>query len=526
MSAPSPAPIPAIPRPSDGSPREIRTVRIFDTTLRDGEQCPGATLYPAEKVRIARQLEKLGVDVIEAGFPASSQDDAEAVRLVGAAVRCPVAALARCVPADIQSAADAMAAMPPAQRLLHGVLRTSPFQRDRKLHLSPPEILDLIRTSVAHARRLCPNVLFSAEDAFRTETPFLVRALQTALDAGATELNIPDTVGIALPEDVRAFVAYLRSQIPALAAGTHLHIHCHNDLGLATANSLAAVEAGATTVHCTINGIGERAGNCPLEELAVAIRTRPDAAPLATHVRATELYATSRLVSNLTAISPQPHKPVVGANAFAHESGIHQDGLLKDPRTYEIIPPASVGRSPRAELVLGRHSGRAGFVDHIVRLGINLPPDKLQALYAAFQALADKKRIVYDDDLLVLLKDHFSDIPPVYLLHSLSVSAGTSTTPSATVELERDGIRQSATTGGTGPVDAAFHAIDKISGIPGELKSFAINAVTRGQDALGEATLSVLFNGRSFAAKASDIDIITAAVKAYLNALNRFLAPR
>ena len=499
-------------------------VVVFDTTLRDGEQCPGATLYPSEKVRIARQLDKLGVDCIEAGFPASSQADADAVRMVAEAVHASVAALARCVPGDIAAAADALAGLPPARALLHVFIGTSRFQREGKLHLSKEALLARISESVALAKSRCPRVLFSAEDAFRTEPDFLCDVVRAALAAGATEICLPDTVGIAMPVDFAKRLSAIRAEVPALE-DVPLHTHCHNDLGMALANSLAALDAGASVVHCTVNGIGERAGNCPLEELALALHLRPDAHPFRTDIRLEELYPTSRLVAQLTSMPVQSHKPVVGANAFAHESGIHQDGLLKDQRTYEIVSPAVVGRpSSRAELVLGRHSGRAGFVDHIVRLGINLPPDRLQKLYVAFQALAEKKRIVYDDDLLELLREHLSDVPPVYVLRSLAVSAGTRETPSATVELERDGIVQSATSTGTGPIDAAFRAIDRVSGVTGELKSFSINALTRGQDALGEVALSVCFGTRTIAAKGSDTDVVTAAAKAYLNALNRFLA--
>lgn len=521
-----PPPPTAIPPPPP-APATLRTVRIFDTTLRDGEQCPGATLFPTEKVRIARQLDRLGVDIIEAGFPSSSQDDREAVRRIGEAVGCQVAALARCVPDDIRAAADSLSGLPEDRRVLHVFLGTSIFQLQYKLRLSQAEALRLVAESVAQARTLCPHVLFSAEDAMRTDPAYLVDVLSAAVASGAQALTIPDTVGLAIPADFAPLVSFLRSRIPELASGAvGLHAHCHNDLGLATANSLAALAAGCTAVHVTVNGIGERAGNCPLEELAMALRLRPDAYPFATRLRSSELYPTSRLVSSLTAILPQPHKPVVGANAFAHEAGIHQDGLLKEPRTYQIMEPATIGRPGRAELVLGRHSGRAGFIDHLARLGISLPPDRLQDLYASFQELAEKKRIVYDDDLLELLREHSNAVPAVYVLRSLAISAATNGTPQATVVLENDGQTFTAAAPGNGPVDAAFHAIDHISGLVGELHAFTINAVTRGHDALGEASLTVSFANRTVAAKASDTDIVTASVKAYLNALNRALAPR
>jgi len=448
-----------------------RTISLFDTTLRDGEQAPGAALAPHEKVRAALQLERLGVDTVEAGFPASSAADAAAVADVArhtSTVR--IAALARALPDDIRAAADALApAIPSGRALLHVFLGTSPLQLKR-LGMAPAEILDRIRSSVALARTLCPVVLFSAEDATRTSREFLLQALSAAL---------------------------------------------------------SALAAGASVAHVTLNGIGERAGNCPLEELALALATRPDAFPFAApRLALRELYPSSRLVSQLTGYPVPRNKAVVGSNAFAHEAGVHQQGLLKDRDTYEIVHPETIGRAEGYELVLGRHSGRAGFVDHLVRLGLDIPPDRLEALYAAFMELAEKKQTVYDDDLVELLREHLSAVPRVYALRALQVTTGHPSIPTATVRLEKNGavLQDSAT--GSGPVDAAFRAIDRIAGVSGELKSFLVQSVTRGQDALGEVSLQVAFapSAPPVSAKGSDTDIILASAKAYLNALNRHLS--
>jgi 2-isopropylmalate synthase len=505
-----------------------RPISLFDTTLRDGEQAPGAALAPHEKVRAALQLERLGVDTVEAGFPASSAADAAAVADVARHTSTvQIAALARALPADIQAAAAALApAIPSRRALLHVFLGTSPLQLKR-LGMAPDAILDRIRASVALARTLCPAVLFSAEDATRTPRPFLIQALSAALEAGATALCVPDTVGYATPADFASLVPFLLSSLPPLATGAvPLHVHCHDDLGLALPNTLSALAAGAAVAHVTLNGIGERAGNCPLEELAVALATRPDAYPFAApRLALRELYPSSRLLSQLTGYPVPRNKAVVGSNAFAHEAGVHQQGLLKDRDTYEIVHPETIGRAEGYELVLGRHSGRAGFVDHLVRLGLDIPPDRLEALYSAFMELAEKKQTVYDDDLVELLREHLSSVPRVWTLRALQVTAGHPSIPTATVQLEKNGTLSQDSATGAGPVDAAFQAIDRITGIPGVLKSFNLQAVTRGQDALGEVTLQASFaSAPPLTAKASDTDIILASAKAYLNALNRHLS--
>lgn len=499
-----------------------RRILICDTTLRDGEQCPGATLGVPEKVAIAKQLEKLKVDCIEAGFPAASPGDAEAVRRVAETVRSArVAALARCVPEDIAKAAEAL--RPAGDRaILHVFLATSEIHRRYKLRLSRREVLRRAVEGVRLARTFCRDVQFSPEDATRTEPEFLAEVIRAVLAAGAAIVNIPDTVGHTVPQEFRALVRRLYRDVPELARAA-LHVHCHDDLGLAVANSLAALECGARGVECTVNGLGERAGNCSLEELVMALRVRGDFYRLRTGVQTREIYPSSRLVSKLTGVSVQRNKAIVGANAFAHEAGIHQDGILKNPATYSIMRPEDVGMALPGGLVLGKHSGRAGFSAHLRRMGVRVPPGRMQALYADFLALTDKKKAVYDDDLMGLLREHLDEVPRVYSIQCLQVSAGNQSIPTATVRIEKGGdVAQDSATG-SGPVEAALKAIDRITGIPGELKAFSMQAVTRGVDALGEASVQVVFEGDLVAASGLDIDIVMASAKAYLNALNRHL---
>ena len=500
-----------------------RRIWVLDTTLRDGTQSPGAALSPREKGRAARQLERLGVDAVEAGFPAASPSEADGVeRVVASTERVAVGALARCVAGDVAAAGKSLSGAG-KRGTIHVFLGTSAWQRKWKLRRGEKAILRLIREMVGLAREKSPGgVRFSPEDAMRTERAFLAEAVGTALEAGATEINIPDTVGWAMPGDFSELVPWLRGQVPGLEA-VRLTVHTHNDLGLATANSLAALAAGADGVEGTVNGIGERAGNCALEEVAMALAVRAELG-MRTGIRTEEITPTSRLLNRLTGLPVAAGKPIVGANAFVHGAGVHQDGVLKCRETYEIFPPESVGRREGSELTLGRHSGRAGFVDHLVRLGVNVESGKLEELYAAFMELADKKKQVYDDDLLELAKEHLSETPKAWRLATVQVTAGNRTIPTATVQLERDGGggRDSAT--GGGPVDAVFRAIDRITGKPGELRSFSIQALSRGQDALGEVSILADFGGGTLGAKGSDTDIVVASAKAYLNALNRHLA--
>lgn len=503
--------------------RKSDPVLVFDTTLRDGEQCPGASLGVSEKVQIARQLEKLGVDVVEAGFPAGSAADFVAVqRIAGDMRRTRVAGLARCVEDDIILAADALA--PAGKRArLHVFLATSPIHRMRKLRLSKRGVVKMVVAGVRCARKYFDDVQFSAEDATRTEPEFLAEVARAAIGEGAGTFNVPDTVGYAAPEEFARLVEGLREAVPALGRGVALHVHCHNDLGLAAANTLAGLAAGATGFEATINGIGERAGNCALEEVVMALHTRADHYRARTRIRTRELAATSRLVAHLTGMMVPRNKAIVGANAFSHEAGIHQDGLLKDRRTYEIIRPEEVGSSEAEELVLGRHSGRAGFAAHLRRLGLRLDRAHVKSLYEAFIDLADRKTVIYDDDLVALLRERLSDVPAVYTLQAFRVKTGSAERPSAWVRLERDGRTREAEATGEGPVEAVLRAIQEVAGVKGELLSFEMRAVTRGGDAIGEASVQVKFGEETISAKGSDLDIVKATVKAYLNALNRHL---
>ena len=497
-------------------------VVVFDTTLRDGEQCPGASMGLQEKLQVARQLEKLRVDIIEAGFPAASPGDFEAVKKVAAEIKkCRIAGLARCVKSDIERCAEAL--KPARNRArIHVFLATSAIHREFKLKKAKDEILRQAVEGVKYARKFCRDVQFSPEDASRTEPDFLAEVVRAVIAAGASTINIPDTVGFTVPQEFRQLLTYLHEQVPELKNVT-VHVHCHNDLGLAVANSLAAIECGARGVECTINGIGERAGNCSLEELVMALKVRNDHYGIQTRVRTQEIFATSRLVSQLTGLMVQRNKAIVGGNAFAHESGIHQDGMLKHRETYEIMRPEDVGVVTGTDLVLGKHSGRAGFSAHLKRMGIQLKAEQLQGVYDAFIALADKKKVVYDDDIIELLREYVSEIPRVYAIKCLQVTTGNRALPTATVQIEKDGkiIEDSAT--GAGPVEAALKVIERVTGIKGELKSFAMQAVTHGEDALGEAAVQVKFGDDLVAAKGSDIDIIVASAKAYINAVNRHL---
>ncbi len=497
-------------------------VIVFDTTLRDGEQCPGASMGLHEKLQVARQLEKLNVDIIEAGFPAASPGDFEAVRHVAATIKkCRIAGLARCVKSDIEKCAEAL--KPAGDRArIHVFLATSAIHREFKLKKAKDEIIRQASEGVAYARQFCKDVQFSPEDASRTEPEFLAAVVRAAIAAGASTINIPDTVGFTVPNEFRKLLTYLNEHVPELQ-NVVVHVHCHNDLGLAVANSLAAIECGARGVECTINGIGERAGNCSLEELVMALKVRNDHYGIQTRVRTQEIFAASRLVSQLTGLMVQRNKAIVGANAFAHESGIHQDGMLKHRETYEIMRPEDVGVVTGTDLVLGKHSGRAGFSAHLRRMGIQLKAEQLQSVYDAFIALADKKKVVYDDDIVELLREHVSEIPRVYAIKYLQVTTGNRAVPTATVQIEKDGqlFQDSAT--GAGPVEAALKVIERVTGIKGELKSFAMQAVTHGEDALGEAAVQVKFGDDLVAAKGSDIDIIMASAKAYVSAVNRHL---
>lgn len=499
-------------------------VLIFDTTLRDGEQCPGASLNHREKLEIAQQLARLNVDVIEAGFPIASPDDFRAVKAIAKTIKGPhIAGLARCLNKDIERCAEAVA--PAGKRgRIHVFLATSPIHRRFKLKKDKKEILHQAVAGVRYARKLCPDVEFSPEDATRTELSFLAEVTRAVIDAGASTVNIPDTVGYAVPHEFGALIASLFDNVPNISRSM-INVHCHNDLGLAVANSLAALKNGARGVECTINGIGERAGNCALEELVMALRTRKDSFLMKTGIRTRELHRTSRLVSSFTGMVIQRNKAIVGANAFAHEAGIHQDGVLKERTTYEIMRPEDVGIDG-SELVLGKHSGRHAFRERLARMGFKLNATELERAYERFIELADKKKAIYDDDLVAIARDEMEEAGGLYILDYLHVTTGTKTVPTATVRLKKeDKIIQDAACG-DGPVDAALKTIDRISGVKGKLIDYSIQAVTIGKDAQGEVSLRVAFGTDIVSGKAASTDIVQASASAYLSCVNRHLMDR
>ncbi len=493
-------------------------VFIFDTTLRDGEQSPGASMNQEEKVRLAHKLAQLGVDIIEVGFPAASPGDFAAVQAIAREVRGPVVCgLARTKAQDIERCWEAVRQ---AQRpRIHVFIATSDIHLEHKLRLSREQVLEQIRQGVAHARRLCDDVQFSAEDASRSDPAFLCQAVREALAAGATTINIPDTVGYALPHEFAELIRLLRREVPELEEAV-LSVHCHDDLGLAVANTIAGITAGARQAEVCVNGIGERAGNAALEEVVMAIATRGQLLGVHTEVNHAELYPTSRLVSMVTGIAVQPNKAIVGANAFAHESGIHVDGVLKQPLTYEIMTPEEVGVSDSA-LVLGKHSGRAGLKARLEQLGYHLEGEDFERLFTAFKRLADKKKEVFNEDLEALIADEILRIPLRWRLDYLNVVSGTVTVPTATVRIDDGyGIKQDFASG-VGPVDAVYNAIKKITGRSPKLLRFTIAAITGGMDAIGEVTVRLEDQGRVVLGKGSDPDIMVAAAKAFLNGLNR-----
>lgn len=499
-------------------------VLIFDTTLRDGEQCPGASLNHREKLEVAQQLARLNVDVIEAGFPIASPDDFRAVKAIAETIKGPrIAGLARCLPKDIERCAEAVA--PAGKRgRIHVFLATSPIHRRFKLKKDKKEILHQAVTGVRYARKLCSDVEFSPEDATRTEPDFLAEVTRAVIDAGVSTVNIPDTVGYAVPHEFGTLIASLFENVPNIAQAV-INVHCHNDLGLAVANSLSALKNGARGVECTINGIGERAGNCALEEIVMALRTREDSFHLKTGIFTRELHRTSRLVSRLTGMVVQRNKAIVGANAFAHEAGIHQDGILKERTTYEIMRPQDVGIDG-SELILGKHSGRHGVRERLIRMGFKLSPAEMERAYQRFIELADKKKAIYDDDLVAIARDEMEEAAGLYVLDYLHVSTGTKTVPTATVRLKKgDKMIQDAACG-DGPVDAALKTIDRIAGMKGKLIDYSIQAVTIGKDAQGEVSLRVAFGPDIVSGKAASTDIVQASASAYLSCVNRFLMTR
>jgi len=500
-------------------------IRIFDTTLRDGEQSPGASLNHAEKLEIARQLEALGVDVIEAGFPITSQGDFDAVRAIaGELERATVCGLSRCVPRDIDRAGEAVkdAANPTGGRI-HVFCATSKIHREHKLRKAWDQIIQISVDSVQRARGFVDDVEFSPEDGSRTELDHLVEITHAVIEAGATTINIPDTTGYAVPEEYGHIFAYVRQKLPIIdQRGIILSSHCHNDLGLAVANSIAAVRNGARQVECTINGIGERAGNAALEEIVMALRTRADYyAPYTTNINTRQIFKTSRMVSNLTGLKVQRNKAVIGENAFAHESGIHQDGMLKNRQTYEIMDPRDIG-VPESKLVLGKHSGRHALADRIKELGYTVDDAAVQRVYDQFKALADKKKDVYDEDIEALLDQELEHGRQLWELVRFQVTSGTDAIATATVVVrDSAGVEATDAATGDGPLDAIFSAIQRITGVEATLEDYTSRAVTGGKDAQGETTVQLRHHDRKVRGRGLSTDVVEAAAHAYLNAINR-----
>ena len=499
-------------------------VVIFDTTLRDGEQAAGGTMNIREKLEIARQLEKLGVDVIEAGFPISSPGDFDAVRLVAKEVRAPVmCALARAHPDDIDRAWEAVKE---AERpRLHVFLSASDIHLLYQLKKSREEILEMSRSMVARAKKYTDDIEFSPMDASRTEPEYLYQILAAVIGAGATTVNIPDTVGYAIPDEFGSLIEGILQNVPNINRAV-ISVHCHNDLGLAVANSLEAVKRGARQVECTINGIGERAGNASLEEIVMAIKTRGDFFNLTTDIDTTQIYKTSRLVSELTGFLVQPNKAIVGANAFSHEAGIHQDGVIKMPITYEIMDPRTVG-IPASSLVLGKLSGRHAFKERLAELGYSLSEEDFNRAFTAFKQLADKKKEITDKDIESLIAEELRTVSEVYHLDRVQVSCGDRGIPTAAVRLiAPDGQVLADAALGTGPVDAVCKAIERLVGVPNVLTEFTVKSVTEGIDAIGEVLIRIESEGVTYTGRGADTDIIVASAKAYVNALNRLLATK
>ncbi|MGI9591491.1 MAG: 2-isopropylmalate synthase [Myxococcota bacterium] len=495
------------------------TIRIFDTTLRDGEQSPGCSMNLSEKLALARQLERLGVDVIEAGFPIASEGDFEAVRAIAEQVRgTRICGLARTGPDDIDRAGEALAAAETPR--IHTFIATSDIHLEHKLRKSREQVLGEVDFAVRRAKGFCDDVEFSAEDATRSDVDFLVQVFNVALEAGAKTLNVPDTVGYTQPEEYARLIRTLHERV-APPKDVVFSVHCHNDLGLAVANSLAAVLAGARQVECTVNGIGERAGNTSMEEVVMALKTRPDAFDrLDTNIATTEIYASSRLLASTIGVSVQPNKAIVGDNAFAHEAGIHQDGVLKAAITYEIMTPQSIGR-PSNELVLGKHSGRHAFRERLSELGLEVDGEDFEQAFLRFKDLADKKKTIYNEDIEAIVADSVTQADDRFELRDLSILSGTFAKPTATLALVVDGEVRKATALGIGPVDAVFKAIAELSETKSELLRYQVNAITGGMDALGEVSVTVSDDGRRVIGHGAHPDVMVASAKAYVHALSK-----
>lgn len=497
-------------------------IRIFDTTLRDGEQSPGCSMNLKEKLALARQLERLGVDVIEAGFPIASDGDFEAVSAIARELeKTIVCGLARTGELDVERAGRAVEAAKKPR--IHTFIATSDIHLEHKLRMSREQVLGEVDRAVRQARGFVDDVEFSAEDATRSDRDYLVEVFSVAVAAGASTLNVPDTVGYTTPREYGALIEYLRDRVAGAEAGSGVvfSVHCHNDLGLAVANSLAAIRAGARQVECTVNGIGERAGNTSLEEVVMALKTRSDEFDGAdTAVRTREIYPSSRLLSSITGVQVQPNKAIVGDNAFAHEAGIHQDGVLKAAITYEIMTPESIGRASN-ELVLGKHSGRHAFRDRLVELGFEIEGDSFERAFRRFKSLADAKKVIYNEDLEAIVSDSVHSVEDRFDFESLELACGSERPPSARVALEIDGRSVEREASGVGPVDAIFRAIAELTETKSELVQYQVHAVTAGLDAQGEVSVTIEEAGRRVIGNGVHEDVMVASAKAYVHALNK-----
>jgi len=497
----------------------MSTIKIFDTTLRDGEQAPGFSMNLSEKLKIARQLEILGVDVIEAGFAVSSPGDFESVQAIANTIKnCSVASLCRAVKNDIDASYEALKGA--AAPRIHTFIATSPLHMEYKLKMAPEKVLERIGEMVHYAKSLIPDVEFSAEDASRTPHDFLAQAVLAAIRAGATVVNIPDTVGYSTPQEMFAMIDYLKKNVEGID-DVDISVHCHDDLGMSVANSLEAVRAGATQIECTINGIGERAGNAALEEVVMALNTRKPYFGITCNIDTTQLYRSSHLLATITGTNIPSNKAIVGKNAFAHESGIHQHGVLANRLTYEIMTPQSIGL-PTNTMVLGKHSGKHAFEDRLTELGYKLAPEELEAAFTAFKALCDKKKEVTDFDIEALVEHKATSVTEFFKLERFVVNSGNTINSTAIVKLvDGEGNIHEKVALGDGPVDAAYKAIEQIAEMPLDLTDYRINSVSDGEDALGEVTVKVASGGRSVRGRGLSTDVIESSILAYINAINK-----
>ncbi len=495
-------------------------IKLLDTTLRDGEQSPGAAMTVEQKIEMAMALERLGVDYIEAGFPVSSPAQFEATRRISETLKdATVVALARLVESDIDSAFEALRGA--GNRMLHVFIATSPLHREYKLKTSQEELLETIAGKLTYARKYFDRIEFSPEDASRTERPYLLDVIKTAVGAGATTINIPDTVGFAIPTEFGDLIAYIRENIPEFhQSPVDLSVHCHNDLGLAVSNSLAAIQNGANQVEVTVNGIGERAGNCSLEELVMALKVRSDVFDYHTAVKPRLLYPTSKLLQYITGFVIAKNKPIFGDNVFSHESGIHQDGVLKHPATYEIMNPDEIGRTTET-LIMGRHSGKHSFRKKLQQYGISLPRDQFEKAFSKFIQIADAKKEVFDEDIFNIIASILGSYPRGYQLNYFHVYTGNTLLPTAAVKIKNSEQEHVASATGDGPIDALFRAIDAALGVSPELREYQVNAIASGKDAQGQVKVTMELEGKPFVGRGTSTDITEASALAYINALNR-----